>query len=75
MIESIHEIRVRSAHGQIKVRITGRAITLLRSKGSQSLPAFVIAEQRDTIERAAIAKFQTGTFDKEGFVLIDEIDL
>jgi hypothetical protein len=47
-----HEIRVRSSFGPIKAKVTSAAIKALRHESSRSLPAYVIAERREMIERS-----------------------
>ena len=70
-----HEIRVRSPFGPIKAKVTSSAIKTLRHKSSRSLPAYVIAEQREMIEAIAIRKFDAAEFGEDGFVVIDEEDV
>ena len=70
-----HEIRVRSPFGPIKARVTSSAIKALRHESSRSLPAYVIAEQREIIEAITIRKFEAAEFDGDGFIVVDEVDV
>lgn len=75
MIEIDHEIRVRSRFGPLKVKVTSSAIMAMRKNGSKSLPAYVIAEQRELIDAIAIRKYAAGELDVDGCVLISERDV
>jgi hypothetical protein len=70
-----HEIRVRSPFGPIKAKVTSAAIKALRHESSRSLPAYVIAEQREMIEAITVRKYKAAEFDADGFVLVDEKDV